>query len=228
MLKLYGHSDGVSTRAARFDAWYALWYILYTARYTSMPKTLPPVSGNANAGKILEEAWNLFQSKGYRGTSLDEVCRRCKVTKPTLYYYFQGKEVLYLQTMLHQLRGFRAILEQDAPVGECLTRFAQAMLDNFQVDLSAMLRDMEHISDKQYRRLIYEAHQAELIEPLTAVLGAGMRRGELRKGDSALYTWTFVGLVNAFIQSKHGLPHDNATLAHVLVDLFLRGAGINS
>ena len=193
-----------------------------------MSKTLPPVSTNANAGKILAEAWDLFQSKGYRGASLDEVCRRCQITKPTLYYYFQDKETLYIQTMLHQLRGYRSILEEDTPLAERLTRFAQAMLDNFRVDLSAMLRDMEHIGDKGYRRLINEAHQTELVEPITAAMQAGIQRGELRSGDSALYAWTFFGLVNTFIQSRHGLEQDNATLARLLVDLFLRGTGDNS
>ena len=193
-----------------------------------MPKSLPPLSANANAEKILTEAWTLFQRKGYRGVSMDEVCRRCKITKPTLYYYFQDKETLYIQTMLHQLRGYRNILEQDSPLAERLRRFAQAMLDNFRVDLSAMLRDMEHISDKNYRQLINQAHQTELIEPITALMQAGIRRGKLRKGDSLLYAWTFFGLINTFIQSKHELNQDNETLARLLVDLFLYGAGVNS
>jgi AcrR family transcriptional regulator len=193
-----------------------------------MPRSLPPLSTNANAEKILSEAWFLFQSKGYRGASLDEVCRRCQITKPTLYYYFQDKETLYIQTMLHQLRGYRAMVEQDAPLAERLTRFAQAMLDNFRVDLSAMLRDMEHIGDKSYRRLINEAHQTELVEPITTAMQNGIGRGELRPGDSALYAWAFFGLVNTFIQSKHGREQDNETLARLLVDLFLRGAGNNS
>src|SRR5512136_2452654 len=124
-----------------------------------MAKSLPPLSVNANAEKILAEAWLLFQSKGYRGVSMDEVCRRCKTTKPTLYYYYQNKETLYIQTMLHQLHGYRTIIER-------LTPLAQAMLDNFRVDLATMLHDMEHIGDKNYRRLINEAHQAELVQPL--------------------------------------------------------------
>ncbi len=190
-----------------------------------MAKSLPPLSTNANAGKILDQAWTLFQSKGYRGVSMDEVCRRCQITKPTLYYYFQDKETLFLQTVLYQLRGYRSILEQNEPLAERLTRFAQALLDNFRVDLSAMLRDMNHIGDKHYRRLIKEAHQTELIEPITALMRAGIRRGELRQGDDALYAWTFFGLVNTFILSKHGLDQDHEALARLLVDLFLRGAG---
>ena len=193
-----------------------------------MPKSLPPLPANANAEKILSEAWALFQSKGYRGVSMAEVCRRCKITKPTLYYYFRDKETLYIQTMLHQLRGYRAILEQDAPLAERLTRFAQSMLDNFRVDLSAMLRDMEHIRDKNYRRLINEAHQTELVGPITTAMQVGIRRGELRKGDSTLYAWAFFGLVSTFLQSKHGREQDHRALAGRLVDLFLRGAGVNS
>ncbi len=193
-----------------------------------MSKSLPPLSTNANAGKILSEAWALFQRKGYRGASLDEVCRQCKITKPTLYYYFQNKETLYLQTMLYQLRGYRAILEQEASLAERLTRFAQALLDNFHIDLSAMLRDKEHIRDKHYQRLISEAHQTELIEPLATTMQAGLRLGELRPGDSRLYAWAFLGLINSFIQSKPGRDQGNAALARLLVDLFLRGAGVNS
>jgi AcrR family transcriptional regulator len=188
-------------------------------------KSLPPISVNANAEKILAEAWRLFQSKGYRGVSMDEVCRRCKITKPTLYYYYQNKETLYIQTMLHQLHGYRAIIEQEAPLAERLTRLAQAMLDNFRVDLATMLHDMEHIGDKNYRRLINEAHQAELVQPLTALMQASIHSGELRDSDSLFYAWGFFGLVNTFIQSKHGLDQDNAAVARAVVELFLRGAG---
>ncbi len=187
-------------------------------------KRLSP-STNANAGKILKEAWSLFQSKGYRGVSMDEVCERCGITKPTLYYYFQNKETLYIQTMLQQLSGYRAILEDDAPLSACLTRFAQAMLDNFRVDLSTMLRDMEHIRSQRYRRLIRDAHQAELLRPLTALLRAGVRRGELRAGDSEVYARVFIGLINTFIQGRPRPARGNAVLARRLVDLFLRGAG---
>jgi hypothetical protein len=102
---------------------------------------------------------------------------------------------------------------------------AQAMLDNFRVDLATMLHDMEHIGDKSYRRLINEAHQAELVEPLMALMQGGIRNGELRDGDGLFYSWGFFGLVNTFIQSKHGLNQDNAAVARTVVELFLHGAG---
>jgi hypothetical protein len=54
---------------------------------------------------------------------------------------------------------------------------------------------------------------------------AGIRQGELRDGDGLFYAWGFFGLVNTFIQSKHGLSPDNASVARSVVELFLRGAG---
>ncbi len=190
-----------------------------------MPQTLPALPANTNAEKILREAWLLFQSRGYRGASMDEVCRLCRITKPTLYYYFRNKETLYIQTMLHQLHGYRAIVEQNVPLPERLRQLAQAMLDNFSVDLSAMLRDVEHIHDKAYRRLIRDAHQAEIVQPVMALMQTAVRSGELRPGESAFYTWAFFGLVNTFIQSRSGVAPDSATRAQQIVELFWRGAG---
>lgn len=46
---------------------------------------------------ILEVAAALFASKGYLGTSVNEVAEACGITKPTLYHYFRDKEDLLLQ-----------------------------------------------------------------------------------------------------------------------------------
>ena len=71
-----------------------------------------PVPRNDNTERIFREAWELFQARGYRGASMDELCRRCGITKPTLYYYFKDKETLYLHVVLRQLQGFRAIMQE--------------------------------------------------------------------------------------------------------------------
>lgn len=57
---------------------------------------LPTVPVNDNTERIFHEAWLMFQQLGYRGASIDELCRRCDLTKPTLYYYFGNKERLFI------------------------------------------------------------------------------------------------------------------------------------
>ena len=40
---------------------------------------------------ILNKATELFSAKGYDGVGVQEICTESKITKPTLYYYFQSK-----------------------------------------------------------------------------------------------------------------------------------------
>ena len=41
---------------------------------------------------VLQTAVQMFIEKGYRQTSLDDVAKKLKITKPALYYYFHNKE----------------------------------------------------------------------------------------------------------------------------------------
>jgi len=53
-----------------------------------------PKPEHENANRILAMAWRLFQQKGYKGVTIDEICSGCGLTKPTLYYYYRDKEGL--------------------------------------------------------------------------------------------------------------------------------------
>ena len=54
------------------------------------------MSDDAKA-RILRAATHLFAHKGYGSTSVREVVEHAGVTKPTLYYWFENKEKLYLE-----------------------------------------------------------------------------------------------------------------------------------
>lgn len=42
--------------------------------------------------RILEASEDLFSSKGYDATSIDQIAKKAEVTKSLIYYYFEGKE----------------------------------------------------------------------------------------------------------------------------------------
>ena len=44
---------------------------------------------------LVDGAVVLFTERGYAGTSLDEVCKRARVTKGALYHHFSGKQGLF-------------------------------------------------------------------------------------------------------------------------------------
>ena len=55
--------------------------------------------GEATKRRILEEAEHLIHLQGYRGTSLDEIARRCRMTKANLLHHFKSKEELGLAVL---------------------------------------------------------------------------------------------------------------------------------
>jgi AcrR family transcriptional regulator len=183
-----------------------------------------PVPKNDNTERIFREAWELFQARGYRGASMDELCRRCGITKPTLYYYFKDKETLYFHVVLRQLQGFRAIMEADASLPERLVRLATLALSGFDASIAAMMRDMTHIKEASYHQAIGQAFQDELLGPLTAAIGQAMAAGEVREGDADFFARAYLGLINTFIGRKLASGAETEALARRLVALFLEGA----
>ena len=139
---------------------------------------------------------------------MDELCRRCGITKPTLYYYFKDKETLYLHVVLRQLRGFRAIMEEPASLSERLIRLAALALSGFDASIVAMMRDMTHIKEPSYHQAIGQAFQEELLGPLVAAIEQAMAAGSLRYGDPDFLAWAYLGLINTFIGRKQGLGCD--------------------
>ena len=171
----------------------------------------------------------MFQQLGYRGTSVDELCQRCGITKPTLYYYFGNKETLFIQVLARQLHGFRSILDSDRPLVERLTELTEAMLTAFKTDIGSMMRDMEHVKDPSLHASMDQSFRRELFDPLTRTMQDGIERGELRLNDSEFYAWIFLGLVNTFVRGRArpahpGFTDDPQLLAPRLVDFFFEGA----
>ena len=53
------------------------------------------MSFDSNREKILNAALNLFSSRGYDGTSVDDIASECRMKAPNLYRYFKGKEEIF-------------------------------------------------------------------------------------------------------------------------------------
>ncbi len=56
--------------------------------------------------RILHQSCRLFALKGFEGTAVSEVCRMCEITKPSLYYHFDGKDDLFLSCLEHSRESF--------------------------------------------------------------------------------------------------------------------------
>ncbi len=58
--------------------------------------------------EILEVATREFADRGYAGARVDEIAARTRTTKRMMYYYFGGKEQLYIAVLEHAYAQIRA------------------------------------------------------------------------------------------------------------------------
>src|SRR5436190_16199298 len=58
--------------------------------------------------EILEVATREFADRGYAGARVDEIAARTRTTKRMIYYYFGGKEQLYIAVLEHAYSAIRA------------------------------------------------------------------------------------------------------------------------
>jgi AcrR family transcriptional regulator len=57
--------------------------------------------------ELLAVATEVFAESGYSGARVDEIAERTRTTKRMIYYYFGGKEGLYLAVLENAYRGIR-------------------------------------------------------------------------------------------------------------------------
>jgi TetR/AcrR family transcriptional repressor of mexJK operon len=181
------------------------------------------IQEHENASRILEEGWNLFKLKGYRGVTMDELCAKCEITKPTLYYYFEDKENLFVQILQFKLQGFHKVIEQQGSSRERLNRTAKIILDSFLTEYGALIRDREHINRTENQLGIRNAFHNEMFGPLNSLMQNGIDNGELNSGDPHQFTLIFLGVINNFIGKSEELGIANEVLAQILTDYFLNG-----
>jgi TetR/AcrR family transcriptional regulator len=85
-------------------------------------------------GEILEVATHEFADRGYNGARVDEIAARTRTTKRMIYYYFGGKEQLYVAVLERAYAQIRTA-EQDvnvdhlAPVA-AIRRLAEITFDH--------------------------------------------------------------------------------------------------
>ncbi|MFS1515058.1 TetR/AcrR family transcriptional regulator [Bacillus sp. SCS-151] len=76
------------------------------------------------SGKILQAAMELFISKGFHSTSIDEIAKQADISKGLLYHYYKGKENLIDAMVVMRVGELIKVMEtavlQETPVEQLL------------------------------------------------------------------------------------------------------------
>jgi AcrR family transcriptional regulator len=143
---------------------------------------------------VLNAAIRVFADKGYAGSSIREICRVARVTKPVLYYYFRSKEHLYQEIMADSFEGYLLGLLGASTAGgtvrERLVRIAHDDLHSVKQDpvrtqfIFRMLFSPE--GKRPYFDYVRETERHRKV--IAEVFQEGIDRGELRGNARELAT----------------------------------------
>jgi AcrR family transcriptional regulator len=144
-------------------------------------------------GELLAVATEVFAESGYSGARVDEIAERTRTTKRMIYYYFGGKEQLYLAVLEDAYRGIREA-EQKLRVDHvdpvvAIRRLAELTFDHHIAhDAFIRLVSIENIHRGEFIAKLESLR--EISAPATSVLDeilqAGRAEGKFRDDVDAL------------------------------------------
>lgn len=143
--------------------------------------------------EVLAVATEVFADSGYSGARIDEIARRTRTTKRMIYYYFGGKEQLYLAVLENSYRGIREA-EQTLRVDELnptdsLRRLAELTYDHHLENADFIrLVSIENIHRGRFISKLESLH--DLSQPavtiLDGIISQGKEEGAFREEVNAL------------------------------------------
>lgn len=68
--------------------------------------------------EILSAAERLFTSKGFEGTTMEEIAKESEFTKRTVYQYFGSKENLFYAVILYGIKQMFSYIEEEVEAGK--------------------------------------------------------------------------------------------------------------
>ncbi|MEU4423018.1 TetR/AcrR family transcriptional regulator [Actinoplanes sp. NPDC024001] len=142
---------------------------------------------------LLDVATDEFAERGYSGARVDEIAARTRTTKRMIYYYFGGKEQLYLAVLERAYAEIRAAertvdVDHLEPVA-ALRRLAEVTFDHHEAHPAFIklvgAENAQHAKHmNQVARLVDLNSSA--VDLLHNVLERGRREGTFRNGVDAL------------------------------------------
>lgn len=152
-----------------------------------MPSQIEKRSRNAarTRATLIQAGVELFSSKGYYGTSVDEIVSLADVNKRMLYHYFKNKEGLYSE-VIHTV--FSKLQDIELSAVDCADNAADAISTIIQVYFDFLKENPDFVRLLMWENLHHGRFLAEhdgllakapLLKRLEAIIRRGQASGEI-------------------------------------------------
>src|SRR5450432_1873468 len=163
--------------------------------------------------EILAAATGEFAAHGFGGARIEAIAERAGVNKKLIYYYFAGKDELFLAVLEQTYADIRAAerelhLEQSDPLEaiRALVAFTWRYYLAHPEFLALLNSENMHRAGHLKRSRRIREMNSPLIEGLADVLVRGEQSGELRRGIEPMQLYiSIAGLAYFYLSNNHTL-----------------------
>lgn len=163
----------------------------------------PPKHEREAAGaRIIDAATRLFASRGFAGTSVEQVAAACGAGKDTIYRRYPSKVALFEGVVEHaRCRAMEKLSDLDVPPGNALARLETLMRSFLAINMEPEFIALKRIAFSEAvvfgKQGPVPSQPDPIMETLVRAVEAAQAEGFLRQGEAALLaSYLIHGLVS--------------------------------
>jgi AcrR family transcriptional regulator len=179
---------------------------------------------------ILESAARVICARGYDGASMQEIAEACGMTKAGLYHHIETKEKLLLAIMNYGMDLFEEqVIAKVIDIADPVERLKACMAKNIKLVTSGSSKEVtiilhEHNTLTGHAGREINGRKKKYVRFLESAISEAIRRGQIRRVDSTLAAFAFLGSVLwTYKWFRHDGVLSEEQVAVGMVDLFFRG-----
>ncbi|GAA1922642.1 TetR/AcrR family transcriptional regulator [Streptomyces sodiiphilus] len=168
---------------------------------------------------LLEVAVEVFNERGYDGTSMEHLSRAAGISKSSIYHHVRGKEELLRRSVSHALDGLFAVLEEPAAregraverLEHVVRRTAEVLMERLPY-VTLLLRVRGNTATERWAL----ERRREFDQRVAALLKQAAADGDLRaEVDARLATRLLFGMINSIVEWYRPQRGDSAAAEEV-------------
>jgi len=182
---------------------------------------------------IVLAAASIFREKGYAAANGDDIAKKAKMDRASLYYYYAGKQEIFRDMVGEAvtdnvLMAEQIAASQDAPASE-LRRLIEGLFSSYARHYPYLFvfvqEEMTRLTkDKSAWSATMKRLDKRFDDAVIKIIQKGMDDGSFKKGDARLTAVGIIGMCNwshRWFDPSRGI--DGATVATTFSDLVLNG-----
>jgi AcrR family transcriptional regulator len=183
---------------------------------------------------ILSAAQRVFSRKGYEATTMEDIASEAGFGKASLYFYFKGKEEVFLSLIKAGLEEQRSLLKEimasQLSNVERLEALVSKLFENVEQNRE-FIRIVHSESQKLYASALEKVHSSiirehkKTMEGIASIIQDGIRSGEFRKVEPTVAAGSLMGIIRSVIFSWF-VREERTSLDRyrpMVMEIFLKG-----